>query len=475
MVALHIILIKECEGDSKKLKEGKKLMYNLSYMDNIAFTTNDNNDLLNLYSKTFAIFSKYKFELQKFATNNIECQKEIDTKFDSTEPNEIKLFGLGWDRQCDLFKTNKVQLNFEAKTKRSVLSSLHSNFDPLGFYIPILNRARQFLHSLQTNDKVSWDGILGDEKLNEWKKIVKQVNQNDLDFSVPRFLGNRDDKYDLVCYVDASKDFYGIIIYIKRSVDKNLKFVMARNKIVSKKLVSKSIPLLELTAIELGVDSLIELYQQFTKSIVPIKIGQLYLFSDSTISLSWIKAKVHDFTKIERKSIYLNNRLTNIVRSCETKTIQFRHIEGQNNPADGITRTLSPKLFAASRYFSGPKSPVIIENVDDSDLWAFPVPNPLAHHAPNVSLTTVNQQVANPLIDIEKMLSFSKTIKIMTIVFSFINKLKTRLYIKNSLKYAKFKDQNLNNACLAGNYLISLMHRKYYPNIFEFFEKQISP
>ncbi len=86
-----------------------------------------------------------------------------------------------------------------------------------------------------------------------------------------------------------------------------MQFVLAKIRIVNKKLSLKTIPLLELAAMEFGVITLIELYKQFSNAVVPVNIVNLFLFSDSTICLSWLKSKVHIFSKIEKKNVFLNN------------------------------------------------------------------------------------------------------------------------------------------------------------------------
>ncbi len=93
---------------------------------------------------------------------------------------------------------------------------------------------------------------------------------------------------------------------MKCTTKPQFKFLSARNRIINKKLVTKSTPLLELTAIEFGIEAMVDLGIQFETAVIPINIEEMFLYSDSTISLCWLKAKTHDFSKIERKNIYLN-------------------------------------------------------------------------------------------------------------------------------------------------------------------------
>ena len=98
-------------------------------------------------------------------------------------------------------------------TKREIMSSIHSNFDPFGTCIPILNRSRLFLHNLHLDKTVGWDTPLGVERAKEWSNIAKQVNKSN-EITLPRSVGDRAGSYNLSVYTDASKEFLGSAIYL---------------------------------------------------------------------------------------------------------------------------------------------------------------------------------------------------------------------------------------------------------------------
>ncbi len=104
----------------------------------------------------------------------------------SVEQREINLFGMIWDRNEDQFKTTKLYLSHIVITKRELLSTIHSNFDHLGTCLPVLNRARLFLHTLQSYSQIDCDDEFCSERRNEWKKISVQINKSENDFSIPQ-------------------------------------------------------------------------------------------------------------------------------------------------------------------------------------------------------------------------------------------------------------------------------------------------
>ena len=151
MIGLYKILMLDTEGDLDKLKELKKLIYSLIYMDNGALTANDSESLHWGFDNLNNIFNPYKFELQQFVANDVMLQEKLDKNLDEVTPDVVKLFGMKWNRITDCISFPKLELDSKANTKRLILKSIASNFDPYNFKGPILNRARVFMHELQLN------------------------------------------------------------------------------------------------------------------------------------------------------------------------------------------------------------------------------------------------------------------------------------------------------------------------------------
>ena len=180
----------DTEGVLDKLKELKKLIYSLIYMDNGALTANDSESLHWGFDNLNNIFNLYKFELQQFVTNDVMLQEKLDKNLDEVTPDVVKLFGMKWNRITD---SPKLELNSKANTKRLMLKSIASSFDP---YNSILNRARVFMHELQLNTSLGWDTELSIGQKREWRNIAKQVNMTP-PIEVPRFVGERNGSYRL--------------------------------------------------------------------------------------------------------------------------------------------------------------------------------------------------------------------------------------------------------------------------------------
>ena len=111
MLALYKILVVDSDNESPDVISDRKLIYDLSYMDNCSYTCNNEVDLRNAYTDFNNVFPKYNFSLQQFITNSVEFQNEIDNKIGKVTPDEVKLLGLMWDRKKDTLMTRKFTLD----------------------------------------------------------------------------------------------------------------------------------------------------------------------------------------------------------------------------------------------------------------------------------------------------------------------------------------------------------------------------
>ncbi|XP_066950858.1 uncharacterized protein [Macrobrachium rosenbergii] len=173
MLSLYKILVLDVDDDTLEVKNMKKLLYQLFYMDNGAYTCEHSDTLKWAYTMLTDIFAPYRIELQQIVTNDGPLQEVIDSGLDQETLTEVKLLGLKWNRELDTLSTFPIVLETSASTKRSILRSIASNFDLYNINGPVFNRARLFMHGLQCDKSLGWDDILPAEKLKEWKCICK--------------------------------------------------------------------------------------------------------------------------------------------------------------------------------------------------------------------------------------------------------------------------------------------------------------
>ena len=431
MLSLYCILVvDDCDSN---LTDIKRLLYQLLYMDDGAYTCSSSEKLIEVYKILPSIFEKFKFPLQQFVTNDSSLQKVIDRERSDETPSEVKLLGLQWARESDKISTLPLKLDVNANTKRGVLKTIASNFDIFNFNGPILNRARIFLHNLQLNSKLGWDKVLGEELIREFKCIGNQTNSS-LPVKFDRCIGERDSEYVLECYVDASTVIYGVVVYARDVRSGKRSFLLAKNRLVNNSLKSKSVPSLELQALILGCETLIAVYDELTGPfcLSKINISDLQLFSDSLVALNWVYASVHKLDKQNKKTVFVNNRIERIQKMCEQVLITLNFIEGINNPADFITRPISGKVLSRTNYCSGPDESQFEETKVQDEVLKFRVPNLLEQEFDVSGSLAVVDTVADHLIPMDKFSSLNKLIRIHAKVLMAVNKWKELLKNKVS-------------------------------------------
>ena len=467
MISMFYILVLEAVNDPDEVGKLKKLMYSLLYMDNGAITASSSEELSWAYSKLQDIFSPFKFEVQKLITNDLGLQNHVDNVSGVVTDENTKLFGIRWDRKKDSLCTKPIALDIDASTKRSVLRSIASQFDVYNFNLPMLNRARLFMHSLQCTKGLGWDEKLSNDLLKEWKNIVKQANASPV-LEVPRYVGPRTGQYELYTFTDASHSMYGTVSYLFHVQSGTLSFLSAKNRMIGNQLKDKSIPSLELNAISLGVENSMEIYNDLsgTSCLCPINITKLYLFTDSACCLNWLTSATRRLDKLQKLSVFVNNRILAIQRLCDKTPVQFGFISGNRNPADCVTRSISYGQLIKTNYITGPDITSLHEHcaIDDSLRVMVPCPehvstDTVVHKA---SINVANAEYECPSVSLLDPNDFSSYHRLV------------RLHFKVAKCFSKWKNKvdlpsthvSLLNA---HRQVISSEQRKYFPEVFGYF------
>ena len=471
MTALYKFLVLDQSGNPDQ-QELKKHLYSNSYMDNCAISGNDLAYMSWAILQLNAIFNPYGFLLQQFMTNCPSLYNKLPDQ--DTSKDENKLLGLKWNTKTDQIYTNPITLNSSANTKREILSSIAGQFDPFGYNTPILMRSRLFLHSLQSDVNIGWDQTLSSGTLREWRNISVQANKSPT-ISIPRFVGSKDDSYLLCGFSDSSADAYGCVFYLWNQSSNQISFLLSKYRMVNKTLKGKSIPSLELNAIELAVETAIDLRMELSGSLnlEPINLVDTILYSDSMVALQWLYNYNLKLDKMQNCSVFVINRLDKISKLTESNPIQFKHIGGNQNPADCLTKPYSYHLLSKTSYISGPTFLKSNNTLCSGGFFHFQIPSQGFTHTcqdtveevspPAMVNTTVLGEVS--CIPFEKYSKFSKLVNVTSYVFKYINILKTKIGKVSSPTTTDYRTE-------AFIYILSTVQRQEFPDLFEFFESQ---
>eukprot|EP00794_Sanderia_malayensis_P004021 gene4021-4570_t len=123
------------------------------------------------------------FNLTKFASNDKEVLESIPQDARSKEVKKCDLavdnlpaeraLGVYWCVENDTLGF-RIELNDKPLTRRGVLSSISSIYDPLGVAAPFLLQGRKILQQL-CSDKKEWDDDLSEDQKNMWLRWRQEL------------------------------------------------------------------------------------------------------------------------------------------------------------------------------------------------------------------------------------------------------------------------------------------------------------
>lgn len=294
------------------------------------------------------------FNLHKFACNeksvivqipeDIRAKdvQDIDLKF---EPLPIeRTLGIEWCLESDTFRF-RISLTDKPATRRGILSSVSSIYDPLGLVAPFLLGGRKILQEI-CRDGNGWDDPISENLLLRWDRW-----RNDLlclsKLTIPRCYKPVDfglvSTVQLHHFCDASMEGYGECSYIRLIDDKGhvtTSLVMAKSRVTPTKALT--IPRLELTAALTAVKVSGILNKELSYTDV-----ENYYWSDSKVVLGYIA------NEAKRFHIFVANRVQQLRDRSQVK--EWHHVGTKENPADLASRGATTRELVESQlWWKGP-------------------------------------------------------------------------------------------------------------------------
>ena len=324
------------------------------YVDDCLASTKDEASASRLASDLVDILHQGGFRLTKFMSSSkrvlseIPCQRrakpELNLDLDKL-PIERAL-GVRWFVETDEIGFDIKHL-LRPETKRGILSTVCSLYDPLGLAAPVTLQARSLIQDLW-RAKVEWDQPLGDNVTARWKKW--KMNLNSLsEVRIPRsyFLPGTDlsqCSIQIHHFADASEIGYGTCSYLRTMYTDgtiHCAFIMGKSRNTPIKFTS--IPRLELQAAVLATRM-----NKMIRGELELNIDKTTYWTDSEIVLHYLK------NEKRRLQTYVANRVQEIKDNSLIE--EWNHVPGVINPADDASRGLNPSdLFPNHRWLHGPE------------------------------------------------------------------------------------------------------------------------
>ncbi|GFV62827.1 uncharacterized protein TNCV_2815851 [Trichonephila clavipes] len=349
------------DEEKAEFPDAADVICNDSYMDDILSGESTLEGAKKLQTRLSQLLQRGGFELHKWVSNSPELLKDLSASssvFDKEfQDAPVKTLGMLWDPKVDCL-TYKVKISNKVNfSKRDVLSEIARLYDPLGLIGPIVTKAKIFIQELW-KIKLDWSEQLPPDAMEEWmnfyQKLAKQVQSGSLE-------NTHHTEVRTVC---------------------------------------------SFTTIEIS---------QKVVPILQLPINKIWMWTDSTIALAWIKTEPH------KLKTFVSNRVAEI--QALSKDYHWKHVSSKNNPADLISRGCNvDELLKNEMWFSGPD--LQTDEYEDNQLFPDPSYRDELKCAVTLSMTECSSNFYDELFNVTN--NFIKLIRIFSFIFRFINKIKSK-------------------------------------------------
>ncbi|XP_053692417.1 uncharacterized protein LOC128740870 [Sabethes cyaneus] len=394
-----------------------KYHYVDAYLDSFATVE----EAIEVVKQVKHIHARGGFEIRNFLSNS----EQVLSAIKDASPNESKelsivraektksVLGMRWNPYDDVFsyafspkeEIMAIMDPTHIPTKREMLKLVMSLFDPLGFITFFLIHGRILIQDAWAAG-LGWDTPVNERLLGKWTLWLNKFSAlNTLRIPRSYFTHKVDEPKQLHVFVDASKEAYACVAYIRAMGPNGIEVAMvaAKSKVAPIKVLS--VPRLELKAAVLGtrLASSVESSHSF-------RFDRKYFWSDSKTVLACINSdhrKYHQFVGVRIGEILTSTRMN-----------EWRYVRSGQNPADPATKWgAGPNFDLGSLWFRGPTF-----LYDPEETWP-----------ENRSFTTATEltsaqhshwRAPPPLIDVSRFSKWERLLRSQAYVIRFIENLK---------------------------------------------------
>jgi hypothetical protein len=339
------------EENSQEFPEASQILTSQFYVDDLMFSCDNVEDGRRRLQEICMMLEKAGLPLRKIATNQPEILRSLPKS--SVEDNDsscLKALGINYNAQTDEFSYDlkfhcdqlETRVNDAKMTKADVLSVIASIYDPIGWIAPVIVTAKIFMKKLWLNG-LDWKTTIPDDLQKEWKLFMGNLTCLREVRILRRCIVEKPVFVELHGFCDASIKAYGAVIYVRSlSHDSKIQVSLLCSKSRVAPMNQKTLARLELCSATL----LAKLISRYS-TVLSAKISDVTLWSDSTIVLNWISMTPN------KLQTFVGNRVAKIQEKA--KNFKWRHVRGTENPADVLSRGLSPEEIQHCKiWWDGP-------------------------------------------------------------------------------------------------------------------------
>lgn len=249
--------------------------------------------------------------------------------------------GLRWNLSNDIFEFD-TSTNAKPLTRRGVLSTVNSLFDPLGFLSPVVICGKLILRDV-VSETSNWDEPLPEHILTSWETWSSTFKVLE-DIHIPLVTVQNLSKAirnELWIYCDVSEKAITAVSYLKAFFpdgSTSIGFLLGKSKVAP--VSGDTIPRWELCAAVLTIE-----VSQIVIEHMDMSFDSVKYFTDSRVVLGYIHKDKRRFF------VYVTNGVERI-RSFSQQD-QWKFLPTHLNPADEGTRGVFPKDIIDCAWLKG--------------------------------------------------------------------------------------------------------------------------
>lgn len=321
------------------------------YMDDYIGSEFELSDAARLASDIVTVHKSCSFEMRSWVSNVPEALNLVPKELHSDSNADVRLppnsdvgaLGVKWNPFDDTlgFRTGQKDISVKL-TKRALLSSVMSVYDPLGLLMPIVIRGRILIQKLWREGS-GWDSPICSKYEVECREWFDQL-ASAASLRIPRCYESRPGRCDTELHViaDGGEQAYACVAYWRYTfLDGSVSLALIGSKARVAPLKPLSIPRLELQAAVIAT--------RFAQAILSAHRTQpsaVHYWTDSTTVLKWIRSDARNF------KAFVAHRLGEILEL--TNPSNWRWLPSELNIADDATKPKRFILSSSHRWFAGP-------------------------------------------------------------------------------------------------------------------------
>ncbi len=325
------------------------------YVDDGCTSVSTTEEAINLIKATKDMCTQGGLHLHKFVSNSRIVMTSVPPEDRAKGIKDVDLLtdimpveralGVQWCIESDTFQF-RITLKDQPLTRRGILSTICSIYDPFGFLAPVLLVGKKILQQM-CREGLDWDSPLSETLRSQWELWRNNLPQ--LENLKIRRCYKPDNFGDtkiaqLHHFSDASTEGYGQCSYLRLVNESNqvhCTLLMGKSRVTP--LKAMTIPRLELTAavVSVKVSTFLMRELQLKEDV------EEYFWTDSKVVLGYISNDSRRF------HVFVANRVSQIRDHSEPT--QWGYVNTKENPADEASRGITPQdLCSSSKWLTGP-------------------------------------------------------------------------------------------------------------------------